>query len=245
MKQYFFLFLCFIFFAANAIAQKKAQFSVEAGASFSKFPIFYSKKFSKTRDLPLLSPVLGVASHLKLNKRLSLSVGLQYQQRGSVVSETSEGTDLASGSFSSKFYAQSRFHEIAIPATLTGHFNLKAFKFNAILGFQRLWNLGGYYTLSSVQTANNVQTFRKELLGSPFDDSIFRSNNLRSFNQITFGLSFPIKSNFELMTILHYSPLGYGIEEKPIGQIPGLDYHNYFHFVNCSDFQLVCRYYLN
>ena len=245
MKQNFFLLLCLIFFATDGLAQNKVRFSIEAGTSFSQVPFFYSGKFSKTRDLPLTSPILGLASNLALTQRLSLSMGFHYQQRGRVFSETREQINTISGTFSSNFYAQSRFHEIAFPATLTGHFNVKALKFNAIIGFRRLWNIGGYYTMSDVQTANNVQTFKKELSGSPYDTEIFTTHNLRPFNQITFGLSFPIKSKFEIISLLHYSALNYSITEKPIGQIPGLDYDNYYHFVNGSDFQLICRYYFN
>jgi hypothetical protein len=242
MKPYFFLFLSFFFFAADARAQNRVQFSVEAGASISQLPFVRNRKFGQERNLPLPSPVLGATSHVALSKRFSFSAGVQYQQRGHINSYRSQGTDLTSGTFSSDFYAQSRFHEVAIPATFTAHFNAKKAKFDAIVGFRRVWNMGGYYSMSDLQTVNNVQTLNKKLSGNPFDAQIFKSNNLRTFNQITFGLSFPIKSKFEIMTVLHYSTLGYGIEEKPIGQIPGLDYHNYFHFVNCSDFQLVCRY---
>lgn len=244
MKQFLFLLLCSIFFVTNGFAQKKVRFSAETGVSFSQIPDFSSTKNEKTYYLPLASPVLGLASHVALGKRFSLSTGFQYQQRGSVVTQNVELPNAIGGPFSSSFYARARFHEMAIPINLTAHFKIKALKFNAIIGFRRVWNFSGYYTQSDEETSNNVQTSKNEVSGNPFDATKFKTFNPKAFNQITLGLSFPIKSKFEITSALHYSLLSYGIEEKPVGQIPGLDYHNYYHYVSCSDFQITGRYYL-
>ena len=170
-----------------------------------------------------------------------MSVGVQYLQRGSIVTQNTEDNQ----SQTSDFYDQSRLHQVAFPMTLNARFMIEKFRFGASLGFRHLRTIGGHYERHLVRAQNNVTTFREDISGSFFDDTKFKAYNLTSGNQLSLGLSFPVKSAFEILTFFNFATKDIGLSIKRPGQIAGLDYRGDDHFTSGSDLQLMCRYYFN
>ena len=235
------------------LAQSTLKLSLETGATFSQLPKLSKKSVNnatvRERDLPLTSPLVGAQVHWTLWKRLSLSSGVQYQQTGRVDKEIFENLE---GNFVQIWTVQSRLHQIAFPVSITGRFNIKNFRFNGSLGFRHVRTLDNSLQFRIFEKNQGIETSRNELRG--FSAPVFynalsvngndydKSKSLNYINQATIGLSFPIKSRFDIQTSFNFSDKSYVFESYSTGWCGNEP--PFQHFIKGNDFQLILRYYL-
>ena len=247
MKPFFYI-ICLFMLTQNAIlAQSTLKLSLETGATFSQLPK-WSKEYGE-RDLPLTSPLIGAQVHWRLWKRLSLSSGVQYQQTGRVHKYKFGNSE---GNFFQTWTEKSRLHQIALPISITGRFNIKNFRFNGSLGFRHVRTLDNSLQFRIFEKNQGIETSRNELRG--FSAPVFynalsvngndydKSKSRNYINQATIGLSFPIKSRFDIQTLFNFSDKSYVFESYSTGWCGNEP--PYRHFIKGNDFQLILRYYL-
>jgi hypothetical protein len=243
MKQTVFFFLFLICFTAKSIGQNKIRFSVDAGTTFSQLPNWEKSPRTQamlySKDIPLPSPIIGTEIHYSLNKRVVFSTGIQYQQRGRITTERLESN--AESAFLSRTNTQSRLHQIALPFSATAHFKIRDFNFNAHIGFRHVRTIGGYFNYAENLFQNGIEINRKELSDNLFNGATFYTSNTSDFNQTTFGLSFPIRSKWEIRTLFNYSTHLFSFSEKTSGWNCLPISQN----IASNDGQIMIRYYLN
>jgi hypothetical protein len=229
-------------FGVGGHAQIRNQVELELGVNSSGLPQGLAGGSSKY--LPVVSPVLGLWLSSSSERRVGVSVGVQYYITGERYSFSNERHDpINQGTVSMSIQEDMTFRQISVPLMVSYNFSVAAVKLGIAMGCRVSNFTSGWYYFRQEITDNPAigRDYFSERGFDPFSEDL-ETPAKRTHPQVCLGLT--VGWNARWKTSLFFSQ-GNGItftEHKPPGAI--WDDPSYNHTYRRGEISLTMRYLL-
>lgn len=214
MKQLLFLILSSLLTTYSQVGQAQValNYGVELGIAFSQLPKTNSYNIKIRNDkvtektAPLLSPLIGLTSELRIKKHLYFAVGLQYQKSGQRYHYHRDGNDLLyGGTYRSDTWENLTIHKICLPISIGYSFKLWKLKPTLFIGFRPCNFLAGkHYTKNKFDHDISSKDITNENVFNPLavNETGYR-NIQRNQNQLSVGVNTLINQHLKFSVSFH------------------------------------------